>query len=68
MGGQGAVYACADGSCGIVPAKKVDVMDKMCIRDSIPQAQTHAFHRGTDKRFHSLRGVAARLLRHKRCV
>ena len=27
MGGQGAVYACADGSCGIVPAKKVDVMD-----------------------------------------
>ena len=27
MGGQGAVYACADGDCGIVPAKKVDVMD-----------------------------------------
>ncbi len=27
MGGQGAVYACADGSCGIAPAKKVDVMD-----------------------------------------
>ena len=27
MGGQGAVYACADGNCGIVPAKKVDVMD-----------------------------------------
>ena len=27
MGGQGAVYACADGSCGIVPAKKVDVID-----------------------------------------
>ena len=27
MGGQGAAYACADGSCGIVPAKKVDVMD-----------------------------------------
>ena len=27
MGGQGAVYACADGDCGIVPAKKVDVID-----------------------------------------
>lgn len=22
MGGQGAVYACADGDCGIVPAKR----------------------------------------------
>ena len=27
MGGQGSVYVCADGDCGIVPAKKVDVMD-----------------------------------------
>ena len=27
MGGQGAVYACADGDCGIVTRKKVDVMD-----------------------------------------
>ena len=27
MGGQGAVYACAGGECGIVPAKKVDVID-----------------------------------------
>ena len=27
MGGQGAVYACAGGACGIVPAKKVDVID-----------------------------------------
>ena len=27
MGGQGAVYACAGGECGVVPAKKVDVID-----------------------------------------
>ena len=27
MGGQGAVYARANGECGIVPAKKVDVID-----------------------------------------
>ena len=27
MGDQGAVYAQADGSCGVVPAKKVDVID-----------------------------------------
>ena len=27
MGAQGAVYARADGECGIVPAKKVDVID-----------------------------------------
>ena len=27
MGGQGAVYACADGECGVVPAKTVDVKD-----------------------------------------
>ena len=27
MGGQGAVYAQHDGACGVVPAKKVDVID-----------------------------------------
>lgn len=27
MGGQGAVYARANGECGVVPAKKVDVID-----------------------------------------
>ena len=27
MGDKGAVYAHADGDCGIVPAKKVDVID-----------------------------------------
>ena len=27
MGGLGAVYAQHDGACGVVPAKKVDVID-----------------------------------------
>ena len=35
-------------------------------KDHIPQAQAHALHDGADKRFDSLGGVAARLLRHKK--
>ena len=36
------------------------------LKDHIPQAQAHALHDGADKRFDSLGGVAARLLRHKK--
>lgn len=42
MGGQGAVYACADGSCGIVPAKKVDVMDTTGAGDAFLPARSSA--------------------------
>ncbi len=34
MGGQGAVYARANGECGVVPAKKVDVIDTTGAGDS----------------------------------
>ena len=34
-------------------------------KDHVPQAQAHALHSGADKRFDSLGGISARLLRHK---
>ena len=34
-------------------------------KNHIPQAQAHALHSGADKRFDSLGGISARLLRHK---
>ena len=48
MGGQGAVYACADGSCGIVPAKKVDVMDTTGAGDAFAAALAWSFLEGVD--------------------
>ena len=56
---------------GVHGAVLVDEDAKIPVRpflfkNDIPQAQAHALHGGADKRFDSLGGVAARLLRHKK--